>query len=358
MRTCHGPMLKLGMAVLHLLALPLAYAQTVAPASGQAASTGSGQAASTGSGQAASTGSGQAWPARPLKFVMTAPAGSSIDVIGRILGDKIKDTLRQPVVVENRAGAGGTIATDFAAKSAPDGYTMVLSFNGPLAFGPHLYAKLPYDPFRDLLPVIIATSQPNVLAVSSALPVASLKALIAHARANPAKLSYASVGNGSSSHLSMELLKSMAGIDMVHVPFNGSPPAIASVAGNDTQLLFAVPTAITPLAKAGKVKLLAVSGATRYALTPELPTVAEAGLPKFEALAWNGVLVPAGTPADIVTRLNRELNTALKDTDVRSKLNAAGLDPVGGSAQALRDLMQSESDKWGPIIRRIGARID
>ena len=300
----------------------------------------------------------QTYPAKPLKFIMTAPAGSSIDAIGRILGDKLKDTLHQPVVVENRAGAGGTLATDFVARSAPDGYTLVLSFNGPLSFGPHLYAKLPYDPFRDLLPVVITTSQPNVLAVSAAVPAVSLKELLAHARANPGKLTYASVGNGSSSHLSMELLKSMAGLDVVHVPYNGSPPAITSVAGNDTQLLFAVPTAITPLAKAGKVKLLAVSGATRYALTPELPTVAEAGLPKFEALAWNGVLVPAGTPAEIVARLNREFNAALKDADARSRLNAAGLEPVGGSAEAFRDLIQSESDKWGPIIRRIGVRVD
>lgn len=300
----------------------------------------------------------QTWPVKPLKFVMTAPAGSSIDVIGRILADKLKDSLRQPVVVENRAGAGGTLATDYVAKSAPDGYTMVLSFNGPLSFGPHLYAKLPYDPFKDLLPVIITTSQPNVLAVTAAVAAANLKELIAHAKANPGKLSYASVGNGSSSHLSMELLKSMAGIDMVHVPFNGSPPAITSVAGNDTQLLFAVPTAITSIAKARKVKLLAVSGATRYALTPELPTVSEAGLPKFEALAWNGVLLPAGTPAEIVARLNRELNAALKDADARTKLNSSGLDPVGGTAEAFRELIQSESDKWGPIIRRIGARID
>ena len=289
---------------------------------------------------------------------MSAPAGSSIDAIGRILSDKLKDSLRQPVIVENRAGAGGTLATDFVAKSAPDGYTMALSFNGPLAFGPHLYAKLPYDPFRDLIPVIITTSQPNVLAVSVAVPGSSLKELIAHARANPGKFSYASVGNGSSSHLTMELFKAMARLDKVHVPFNGSPPAIASVAGNDTQLLFAVPTAITPIAKVGKVKLLAVSGAARYALTPDLPTVAEAGLPTFEALAWNGVLLPAGTPAEIVARLNREFNAALKHDDVRVRLNAAGLDPVGGSAEAFRELIKSESDKWGPIIRRIGVRVD
>ena len=300
----------------------------------------------------------QPWPARPLKFVMTAPAGSSIDVIGRLLADKLKDALRQPVVVENRAGAGGTLATDHVAKSAPDGYSLVLSFNGPLAFAPHLYAKLPYDPLRDLLPVITTTSQPNVLVVSSALPVASLKALVAQAKANPGKLSYASVGNGSSSHLSMELLKSMAGIDLVHVPYNGSPPAIASVAGNDTQVLFAVPTAIMPIARTGKVNLLAVSGATRYPLTPTLPTVAEAGLPAFEALAWNGVLLPAGTPPQIVARLNGELNDALKDAEVRARLHGAGLEPVGGSAAAFRALIQSESDKWGPIIRRIGARVD
>lgn len=302
--------------------------------------------------------SAQPWPAKPIKFVMTAPAGSSIDAIGRILGDKLKDTLKQPVVIENRAGAGGTLATDYVAKSAPDGYTLVLSFNGPLSFGPHLYAKLPYDPFKDLMPVITTTSQPNVLAVNGAVTATSLKELIAHAKAHPGKLSYASVGNGSSSHLAMELLKSMAGIDIMHVPFNGSPPAIASVAGNDTQLLFAVPTAITPLAKAGKVRMLAVSGATRYALTPELPTVAEAGLPKFEALAWNGVLLPAGTPAQIVARLNREINAALNNAEVRAKLNSAGLEPVGGTADEFRRLIQSESEKWGPIIRRIGARVD
>ncbi|HTP95620.1 MAG TPA: tripartite tricarboxylate transporter substrate binding protein [Burkholderiales bacterium] len=300
----------------------------------------------------------QAWPSRPVKFVMTAPGGSSIDVIGRVLADKLKDSLGQPVLVEPRPGAGGTLATDFVAKSAPDGYTMVLSFNGPLAFGPHMYAKLPYDPLRDLAPVVITTSQPNVLTVSAALPVNSPRELIAYAQARPGKLAYASVGAGSSSHLSMELLKTMAGIDLVHVPFNGSPAAITSVAANETQLLFAVPTAIMPLAKAGKVRLLAVSGRTRYALAPELPTLAESGLPNFEALAWNGVLVPAATPAEIVARLNREFNAALKDPEVRRQLNAQGLEPVGGSAEAFRELIRSESEKWAPIIRKTGAKID
>jgi tripartite-type tricarboxylate transporter receptor subunit TctC len=167
----------------------------------------------------------QTWPDKPIKFVVAAPAGSSIDVLARIIGDKLKDRVGQPIVVENRPAAGGTAATDFVAKSPPDGYTMLMSFNGPLAFGPHLYAKLPYDPQKDLVLVVITSSQPNVFAVTATLPVTSVKELVAYARANPGKLNFASVGNGSSSHLTMELLKSTAGLDIVHVPFNGSPPA-------------------------------------------------------------------------------------------------------------------------------------
>jgi len=300
----------------------------------------------------------QSWPVKPIRFYMTAPTGSSIDVIGRILADKIRGPLGQPVVVEDRAGAGGTIATDAAAKAAPDGYTMVLSFNGPLAFGPYMYARLPYDPFKDLAPVILTTSQPNLLAVNAALPVNSVKELLEYARRNPGKLNYGSVGNGSSSHLTMELLKITAGVYIVHIPYNGSPPAAASLAAGDTQLLFAVPTAITPLIQAGKVKPLAVTGLKRYSLMPQVPTVAESGLPGFEALAWNGVLVPAGTPRPVIDRLNREMNAALQAADVRQKLNAAGLDPVGGTPEQFGRLIRSEADKWAPVIKRTGAKID
>ena len=300
----------------------------------------------------------QNWPAKPIRFLMTAPTGSSIDVIGRLLAERIRGPLGQPVVVEDRAGAGGTIATDAAAKAPPDGYTMVLSFNGPLAFGPYMYARLPYDPFKDLAPVITATSQPNLLAANAGLPVNSVQELIDYARKNPRKLNYGSVGNGSSSHLTMELFKMTAGVDIVHIPYNGSPPAAASLAANDTQLLFAVPTAITPLIQAGKVKPLAVTGLKRYSLTPQVPTVAESGLPNFEALAWNGVLVPAGTPRPIIDRLNREMNVALESPDVRQKLNAAGLDPVGGTPEDFGRLIRSESEKWAPVIKRTGAKID
>jgi len=302
--------------------------------------------------------SAQGWPARPIKFVVAAPAGSSIDVLARTIGDKLKDRLGQPVVVENRPAAGGTVATDFVAKSAPDGYTMVMSFNGPLAFAPHLYAKLPYDSQRDLAAVIITSSQPNVLAVNAAVPARSVKDLVEYAKANPGKLSYASVGNGSSSHLTMELLKSVAGIDIVHVPFNGSPPAVTATIQGETQLMFAVMQPLQAQIQAGKLRALAVTTAKRFALLPDLPTIAEAGYPGFEALAWNGVLVAAGTPRPIVERLNVEINAILKDPSVASSLNAQGFELVGGSPEDFAALIRSESAKWAPVIKKTGARVD
>jgi tripartite-type tricarboxylate transporter receptor subunit TctC len=300
----------------------------------------------------------QAYPTKPIRFFMTAPAASSIDVIGRIIADKIKDPLGQAVIVENRVGAGGTIATDAAAKAAPDGYTMVLSFNGPLSFGPHMYRSLPYDPFKDLAPVITTTSQPNLLAVNASLPVKNVQELLAYVRKNPGRLNFGSVGAGSSSHLTMELLKATAGLYIVHIPFNGSPPAAASLAAGETQMMFSVPTALTPLIQGGRARAIAVTSLKRYSLMPDMPTIAESGLPGFEALAWNGVLVPAGTPRPIIDRLNREMNTALKAPDARQKLIEAGLDPVGGTPEEFARLIRSESDKWAPIIKRTGATVD
>jgi tripartite-type tricarboxylate transporter receptor subunit TctC len=300
----------------------------------------------------------QTWPDRPLKFVVAAPAGSSIDVLARVIGDRLKDRLGQPIVVDNRPAAGGTAATDFVAKSPPDGYTMVMSFNGPLAFGPHLYSKLAYDPQKDLAPVVITSSQPNVLAVTAALPANSVKELVAYAKANPGKLNFASVGNGSSSHLTMELLKATAGIDIVHVPFNGSPPAVTATVQGETQMLFAVMQPLQAQIQAGRLRALAVTTATRFALLPNLPTVAEAGFPGFEALAWNGVLVPAATPRPVVQRLNAEINAILKDPVVKSTLNTQGFELVGGTPEDFANLIRSESDKWAPVIKKTGAKID
>jgi tripartite-type tricarboxylate transporter receptor subunit TctC len=289
---------------------------------------------------------------------MSAPAGSSIDVLGRVLAEPMRLSLGQSVVVENMPGAGGTIATAAVSRAPPDGHTLGIAFNGPLAFAPYLFTNLAYDPAQDLQPVILTTSQPNVLAVSASLPVTRVGQLIAYARANPDRLSYASVGNGSSSHLTMELMKSMARIDVAHVPFNGSPPALNALASGDAQLLFAVSTAIVPLVQAGKVRMLAVTSPNRWPLLPELPTVSESGLPGFESSAWNGVVGPAGMPATLVSRLNRVIDSALHDARVKSRLNRVGLEPAGGTSAAFAALIRAEGLKWAPVIRRTGVRID
>ena len=298
-------------------------------------------------------------PGQPIRFIMAAPAGSSIDVLGRILAQGMRERLDAVVVVENLPGAGGTLAMAAVARAAADGRTIGIGFNGPLAFAPHLYTRLAYDPFADLAAVVLATSQPNVLAVAASMPVETVPQLLAYVRARPGQLNYASVGNGSSSHLTMELLRAMAGLALVHVPYNGSPPALNALAAGDAQLLFAVATAIAPLAQAGKVRMLAVSGARRWALLPELATIAESGLlPGFEAYAWNGVVAPAAMPASAVQRLNAALDRELQSERTATRLRAAGLDPVGGPPAALAELMRNESDKWGPIIRRTGAKLD
>jgi len=299
----------------------------------------------------------QSWPDKPIRFVMSAPAGSSIDVLGRAIADKLKDRLGQPVIVENKPAAGGTVATAEVAKAAPDGYTMVLAFNGPLAITP-LLSKVPYDVQKDLAPVIITSSQPNVLAVNAQLPVKSVQELVAYARANPGKLNFASVGNGSSSHLNAELLKSMAGIDIVHIPFNGSPPAVTATIQNETQMIFAVMQPLQPQIQSGKLRALAVTSAKRFPLLPDLPTIAESGYPGFDALAWNGVLVPAGTPKPVVQRLNADINAILKDPDVVQRMHAAGFDLVGGTPEDFSALIKAESEKWAPVIRKSGVKVD
>jgi tripartite-type tricarboxylate transporter receptor subunit TctC len=299
----------------------------------------------------------QAWPDKPIKFIMPAPAGSSIDTLGRTIADKLRERLGQPVIVENKPAAGGTVGTGETAKAAPDGYTMVLSYNGPLAITP-LLQKVPYDVAKELAPVIITTTQPNVLVVNAQLPIKDVKELVAYAKANPGKLNYASVGNGSSSHLNGELLKSLAGIDIVHVPFNGSPPAVTSTVQGETQLLFAVMQPLQPQIQAGKLRAIAVSSAKRFPLLPDLPTIAESGYPKFESLAWNGVLVPAGTPPAVIARLNAEINAILKQPDVVHKMNAAGFDLIGGTPDDLGKLIKAEGERWAPVIKASGIKIE
>ena len=303
----------------------------------------------------------QAFPTKPIRWIVVAPAGSSLDVIARSMQDKLKDSLGQPIIIENRPQAGGTVGSSEVAKSAPDGHTWLLGFNGPVAFAPHLYSKLTYDPLKDLAPVVLTTSQPNILAVHANFPANTTRELVELLKANPGKYNFASVGNGSSSHLSMEYLKALTNTFAVHIPFNGGPPAALSTASGDTQILATVPTLIMPQVRAGRMKALAVTGTTRYSLTPELPTLSESGVKElagFEAIAWNGVLVAGGTPRPIIDRINTAINAAMKDPTTVQRLKTAGLDTVGGTPDEFAKLIASDFAKWGPIIKRSGAKLD
>jgi tripartite-type tricarboxylate transporter receptor subunit TctC len=273
-----------------------------------------------------------AWPDKPVRIVVPAPAGSSLDVVVRLLGEKLKDRWKQPIVADNKPGAGGMLGMDAVAKAAPDGYTLGIGFNGPIAFGPFMYKKMPYDPAKDLAPVVLATSQPNVLAVQAGNPAKTLPEFVAWARQQGDKLSYASVGMGSSSHLTAELFAREAGLKAGHVPYNGSPPAATSVAAGETQLLFAVAPALIPMVQANKIRLLGVTSAERVPSMKDVPTLAEQGMPGFEALAWNGLFAPAATPAAIVERINADVNAVLKLPEVREAFARQGLIPGGGSA--------------------------
>ncbi len=300
----------------------------------------------------------QDWPARPLRFLVAAGPGSSLDVLARVIGERLREGLGQQVVVDNRPAGGGTVATAAGAQSAPDGHTLLISFNGPLSLAPFLYAKLPYEPARDLAPVIVTSTSPNILAVNADLPVRTVADWVRHAKDAAGRLTYASVGNASSSHLTMELFRSIAGFDAVHSPYNGAPPAAASVARNETQAVFAAPTALAAHLQSGRVRALAVTSAARYPLYPDLPTLSESGYPGFEAMLWNGILVASGTPQPLIDRLNGAINAILAHPEARNRIQGAGLDPAGGRPEAFAALIKAEAARWAPLIRKLAIRLD
>ena len=300
----------------------------------------------------------QDWPAKPVRVIVPAPAGSSLDLIARTLADRLRVTWKQPVVIETKAGAGGLIGMDTVAKGPHDGYTLGIGFNGPIAFGPYMYARMPYVPSRDLVPVVLTTSQPNVLAVQANNPANTLPEFVEWAKKRGDKFSYASVGAGSSSHLTMELFRSVAHIEAVHVPYAGSPPAGLSLAAGDTQALFAVAPALLPLIQGQRVKLIAITSATRSELMKDLPTVAESGYAGFEALAWNGFFAASGTPPEVVRRINADVNEVLREPAVRELLANQGLVAGGGSPEEFKAFIDSEGRKWGAIIAKVGIRLD
>jgi tripartite-type tricarboxylate transporter receptor subunit TctC len=297
------------------------------------------------------------WPSKTLRFVVPTPAGSSVDIVARLVAEKLGPMLGQTVIVDNRAGAGGTIGVDLVVK-ANDGHTFLVAYNGPITVSPLIPPKTPYQPLRDLAPIILAVTQPNVLAVRGDLKVNSIKDLVALAKAKPGTLDYASVGIGSLSNLSMELLKMKSGTYMVHIPYNGGPAAALALSKGEVHVLFAALSNVQPLVKAGKVKLLAISNAKRSAAAPELPTLAESGFPGFDATTWNGFMGPASTPADVVQRLNKAIGQILAMPDVRQKLLDAGAETAGGTPEQFGALIKRETASWATVLERTGVKLD
>ncbi len=297
----------------------------------------------------------QGWPQKTVRIVVPYAPGSSPDVLARIVNERLAGRLGQSVIVENRAGAGGNVGTEHVARAAPDGATWLVSTNAPLVYNTVMYRKLPYDPFKDLAPVTLAATQPNVCAVSNDLKVSSVQEWVAAMRANPGKYNFSSTGVGSMSHLSIELLKLKTNSFAVHLPYASSPQAITAILQGEVHFACVPPVAVIPQAKAGRIKALAVTGAERSRLLPELPTLKESGFPEIQALAWMAYVAPGATPPDIVARMSREIVATLNEPDTRQKLEAAYMDPVGSTPAELAQFMRDELARWTPAIRRSGA---
>ena len=304
-----------------------------------------------------STATAEDYPNKPIRFVVPFPPGGSADILARTVGDKLAAALRQPVVVENKPGAGGIVGAETVAKSAPDGYTLLFA-NTNIAINPSLYRSLPYDTEKAFLPVVQLVSVPNLLLVAEDVPVNSVADLIALAKAKPGTLNYASAGNGTFPHLAIELFKLQAGVSLMHVPYKGAAPALNALLAKEVQVLSNDLLNALPLVKAGKIKALAITGNVRSATIPEIPTMAEAGLKNYAAVGWQGVMVPAGTPAAIVARLNSEINKALKDVGLRDRLSAQGLEVVGGTAQQFAEFVRRDTERWRSAVEASGAKID
>ena len=302
--------------------------------------------------------SAQAYPTKPIRIVVPFPAGGTTDVLARAAAQKLAETLGQPAVVDNRPGAGGNIGAELVAKSAPDGYTLLMGTVGTHAINPGLYPKLPYDHVKDFAPVILVAGVPNVLVINPALPVNSVQELIAYAKANPGKLNFASSGNGTSIHLSAELFKTMAGVQMTHVPYKGSAPALQDLVGGQVQLMFDNLPSSLALIKGGKLKALAVTSATRAAALPDVPTLAESGLPGFEASSWFGLLAPTGTPPPVIARLNGEIAKWLATPEAKEKLLAQGANAAGGTPEDFARFITAETAKWQKVVKESGAKVD
>ena len=303
--------------------------------------------------------SAQTFPERALTYVVPYPAGGAADVFARQLAQKLGERLERPVVVENRAGANGNIGSDHVAKSAADGYTLLLGSASTITINPHLYGRnMPYDPLKDLQAVSGTHAMANVLVVNNATPYRSVADVIAAAKQKPGVLAYASAGAGNTMHLAGEQFKMQAGIDLLHVPYKGGPPALNDVLGGQIPMMFNNLPAIVPLVKSGKLRALAVATATRSPLLPEVPTMEEAGLKGYISTVWNGVFVRAGTPRPLVERLARDIAAVLNSPEVRRSLEEQGFDAIPSTPEQFSELIRSEYPRWGAVVRQSGAKLD
>ena len=300
----------------------------------------------------------QGYPNHPIRLVVPYPPGGTADLLARVLGQKLGESLGQPIIVEDRGGAGGNIATDLVAKSAPDGYTLLMANASVLAINPTLFGSLPFDPMRDFAPVSLVADVPLILVVHPSLPVRSVKELLALAKARPGEINYAAAGLGSTTHLSMELFKTMAGVKLVTIPFKGSGPALAALIAGQVPVMFELfPTALG-FVKSGKLRPLAVTSSVRSPLMPELPTVAETGLPGFEVASWFGVVAPAGTPKEIVARLNADIVRIVSSADMRERFAGLGAEPHANSPEQFSQFILTEFKKWAQIVKDSGAHVE
>lgn len=302
--------------------------------------------------------SAQAWPARPVRLIVPFPPAGGTDVIARVIAPRVGEALGQQVVIDNRAGANGNVGTELVARSSPDGYTLLLNGGGTLAVNPSLYKNLPYDSLRDFAPVSLVALQPSVLVVHPSVPARTVKELISLARKQPGHLNYASSGNGSLAHLSAEVFRTMARIDMVHVPYKGAGPSLADLLAGQVHLIFASSPSVMPHVQNGRLRALGVTTARRVRATPDVPTISEAGVPGFELTGWYGLLAPAGTPVPIVNRLNEVLARTLGLPDVQEKLVGQGLEVVTTTPREFGDYLKAEIAKYARVVREAGVTVD
>lgn len=301
--------------------------------------------------------SAQNYPDKPIRFIVPFAPGGNTDVQARLIGQKLTTALGQQVIVDNRPGAGGTIGVDMAAKSAPDGYTIVMASFGNILVGPSLYKKLPYDPVKDFAPIILVSEPAGLIVVHPSVPVKNFKELISYAKAHPGKLNYASAGNGTWNHLFAEQLKSLAKIQIAHIPYKGAGPAMNDVVGGHVPMMFAPFPSSRVHVNSGRLRALAATGTKRSPLFPDVPTVAQAGLPGYSAASWFGILAPAGTPKSIVNRLNLEVNKAFAAPEIKAAYAAEGLDPAGGTPEDVAKSIRDGMEQWGQLIRDLGLKL-